>query len=271
MTDKQPNAMHDEKLIQDTSDYQAPATRSTFEDGILYPAATICASSAKESSEYVERLLFEKLETIRRYNYGGVLVDLCCATGNHISEVCQKNQTAIGIDFSLPYLAEARKNYPNFNFVAADVRHLPIADHSVDLLYSLSALYVIPNIEQIIGEVARVLRPGGRCVLDLGNSLSINSYCVRVHYPEWITSYHIPVSKMIHFCRRSNLHIIEHRAFQILPLWAGRPSWLLPLLHPVWKQILAVRIAGRMIDERLCNLPILRRFAFRHLLVCEKC
>lgn len=256
---------------QDEADRQVAATRAAFEGGKLYPTATICATAAKESPEYVERLLFDKLDTIRRHNKGGLLVDLCCATAEHIPEVRQHNQQAIGIDFSIPYLKQAKDKYPEVAFLASDARKLPIADGSVDMLYSLSALYVIPNIDQVVGEISRVLRPKGRCVLDLGNSNSINSYCVRNHYPEWIDSYHVPVSEMVRLCKGNGLNIIEHRAFQLLPLWAGRPRWLWPLLHPVWKRLMSKRLAGRMLDEWISGNRLLRRFAFRQLLVCEKC
>jgi SAM-dependent methyltransferase len=267
----QTDKRRDERNTKSSADLQVAATRAVFEGGALYPSATICASAAKESPEYTERLLFDKLETIRRHNGGGLLADLCCATGDHIPEVRRHNQEAIGIDFSLPYLKQAKNKYPDVGFIASDARKLPFNNCSVDTLYSLSALYVIPNIDQVIGEISRVLRPGGRCVLDLGNLYSINSYCVRNYYPEWINSYHISVLEMTRLCRVNGLHIIEHRAFQLLPLWAGRPRWLWPLLHPVWKKLLGARIAGRMIDEWLCSLPLLRRLAFRHLLVCEKC
>lgn len=271
MTDKRDQKRCGDHSLKEAADRQVAATRAVFEGGTLYPTATICATAAKESPEYIERLLFEKLETIRRHNRGGLLVDLCCATGDHIPEVRQRGQNALGLDFSLPFLKQAIGKNREADFIASDARRLPIADNTVGLLYSLSALYLVPNLDRVFGEVSRVLRPGGRCILDLGNRNSLNSYCVRSHYPELPTSYHLPVSEMIRLCQHNRLRIVEHRAFQLLPLWTDRPRWLWPLLHPVWKRILGVRIAGRMLDEWLCSLPILRRLAFRHLLVCEKC
>jgi hypothetical protein len=53
-------------------------------------------------------------------------------------------------------------------------------------------------------------------------------------------------------------------------MWGDRPWWLKPLLHPVWTRLLAIRIKGRMLDEWISSLPLLRRFAFRHVLLCEK-
>jgi ubiquinone/menaquinone biosynthesis C-methylase UbiE len=252
------------------ADRQVAATRAAFEGGTLYPTASICATAGRESLEYTERLLYEKLDTIRRYNRGGLLVDLCCATGGHIPEVRQRGQYAVGLDFSLPFLRQAIQKNQQAGFVAADARKLPLATASIGLLYSLSALYLVPNFDQTIAEVSRVLRPGGRCVLDLGNQHSLNSYCVRHHYPELPASYHMPVSKMIRLCRENGLHVVEHRVFQLLPLWAGKPRWLWPLLHPFWRRLMAKRLAGRMLDEWVSGNRLLRRLAFRHLLVCEK-
>lgn len=270
MGNKQTNKICAESMTNQEFDLKVKASRLAFEDGVLYPAAGICSKAEKESSEYTQRLLFDKLETIRRHNEGGLLVDLCCATGDHIPEVRRKDQEAIGIDFSIPYLKKAAQIYPDVRFIASDARKLPIADSSVDLLYSLSALYVIPNIDQVIGEISRILRSEGRCILDLGNMKSLNSFCVRNYYPELIDSHHITVPEMYSLCRLHGLSIIEHRAFQLLPLWTDRPHWLWPLLHPAWKRFMSARLMGRMLDEWVSGSRIFRNFAFRHVLVCKK-
>jgi len=255
---------------------QPPSAREVFEGGSLYPAEIVCRIENRESSEYVDRLLIDKFETIRRHLQPGLLVDLCCATGEHLAALKPSNGVAIGIDFSVPYLIEAefrRKSMgdESIHYFAGDARALPLATGSVDTLYSLSALYVVPELDRVLGEIVRVLRIGGRCILDLGNRQSINSFCIRNYYTELPPSYHLSVPEMLELCRYNSLQLVEHRAFQILPLWAGRPRWLWPLLHPVWKRILGTRVAGRMVDEWLCCMPIFRRLAFRHLLVCEKC
>jgi len=63
---------------------------------------------------------------------------------------------------------------------------------------------------------------------------------------------------------------VERRCFQILPLWAGLPKHLWFLLHPRWERIMRRRIAGRMLDEWVSSLPVVRQFAFRHVLVVRK-
>jgi hypothetical protein len=80
----------------------------------------------------------------------------------------------------------------------------------------------------------------------------------------------IPINRMLELFEIDNISVIEHRAFQILPLWAGRPRWLWPLLHPGWKRIMRKRLHGKMIDEWVSGLHCLKSYAFRHLVVLEK-
>lgn len=265
--EKNPNAQ---------SDHERRAFgRTLFEQGSLYPASTICRVVNHESNEYVDKLLSDKLETIRRHRRNGLVVDLCCATGDHLLAVKGDN-VAIGIDTSLRYLKEAinRVNAERVQgvfFLRGDAVNIPLEKCTVQTLYSLSALYVIPDLSRVLSEISRVLKRGGRCILDLGNKHSLNAFCVSRYHHDIAPCYYYTVNELLSMCKHQKLIPIEHRAYQILPLWTTRPSWLWLLLHPIWKQILGHRIQGRMIDEWICRLPLARRFAFRHIVTCEKC
>jgi SAM-dependent methyltransferase len=49
-------------------------------------------------------------------------------------------------------------------FAAIDALDLPLRDESVDLVYGFAFAHHLPDPETFLAEVARVLRPGGRCV-----------------------------------------------------------------------------------------------------------
>ena len=49
-----------------------------------------------------------------------------------------------------------------------------------------------------------------------------------------------------------------------------RSIWLYPLATPLWKPVLGLRIGGKMLDEWIASAPLLRRLAFRHLVVVRK-
>ena len=256
------------------SDAVEKSIRDSYEAGEIYRKETICKRFDANSGEYVDRLLAEKLSTVRRHVRGGLLVDLCCATGEHLFSLADASDQCIGIDFSRPFIDEAKNRaqalgFKHVSFQEGDAKDIPLESESVATLYSFSALYVIPDVGEVLKEVSRVLRPDGRCVLDLGNAHSLNSICIK-SYPELPPSFHIPVADMLRLCESQGLEVVEQRAFQLLPLWAGKPRWLWPLLHPKWKTIMATRVGGRMLDEWISSSWVLRRFAFRHLLVCRK-
>lgn len=249
--------------------------RALFERGPQYAPSTICRAANRESKQYVDKLLSDKMETIRRHMRNGLVVDLCCATGDHLLAVKGDN-VGIGIDTSLRYLKEAMnraavKRVRGVYFTRGDAANIPLETGTVQTLYSLSALYVIPDLSRVLVEISRVLQRGGRCILDLGNKHSLNAFCVSRYHHDIAPCYYFTVNQLLCMCKAQKLIPIEHRAYQILPLWTTRPSWLWPLLHPIWKRILGHRTQGRMIDEWICRLPLVRRFAFRHLITCKKC
>lgn len=48
-----------------------------------------------------------------------------------------------------------------------DATKLPFADSSIDCVYSFGVLHHIPEIEKVIGEIHRVLKPGGKVMIAL--------------------------------------------------------------------------------------------------------
>lgn len=71
-----------------------------------------------------------------------------------------------GVDLSPNSLAETRsrvtaEGHPEVPLQVADAEHLPFADASFDLVYSYGVLHHSPDTAAAIGEVLRVLRPGG--------------------------------------------------------------------------------------------------------------
>jgi SAM-dependent methyltransferase len=245
--------------------------KQAYEDNIVYKRETISLKPGA-GSDYADRLLTVRLDMVRQYSSGGRLVDLCCGSGEHLFALDGLAAEYVGIDFSENFIAHAKADPrcgAGIRFLVGDARAMPIEDASVDLLFSFSSLYVIPQVEEVFADIMRVLKPGSRCILDLGNSRSLNQIVVRA-YPEIPPTSMQPIGLMRDKLSAAGLRIIEHRRFQILPLWADKPCWLSPLLHPRWKEIMKTWVGGRLLDERLSSLPLLRHFAFRHIIVCEK-
>lgn len=252
--------------------------RDLFTKEGVYRVDTINQLPPSTPVTYSDLLLQIRLELVRRFADCSSVLDVCCATGQHLMGFADEMQACTGIDFSLPYLQKANedrnnKGLENTRYACSDAHNIPFRSNSFDLAYSFSSLYVIPDVDTVINEIARVLKPGGKCILDLGNLYSLNVIVINAYHKEqgWAQHYAVSVPVMKQMIIRAGMRIVEHRAFQILPLWGGdRPKWLKVFLLPLWTHLLSRRVKTKILDEWISNLPVFKSFAFRHVFVCEK-
>jgi len=261
-------------MASKSSNRKALSAVDAYGDSDLYPTNAVSARPQSDPKPWADRLLADKLSLVKKYYPGGSVLDICCATGEHLMALSPDIETGIGVDFSQRYIDKSVKNMihyqaRNLTFIRGDATALPLKNGVAGLAYCFSSIYQIRDTGSVIRELARVLCPGGIAILDFGNRRSLNTYCLR-YYTDWPQTFPITVPEMRAMLRANDLAIEEHRSYQILPLWAGLPRHLWPLLHPAWQELMRRRVAGRMIDEWISSLPGLRQFAFRHVIVCRK-
>jgi SAM-dependent methyltransferase len=83
--------------------------------------------------------------------------------------------SVVAIDVSELAVATVAQRYPAVETLVADVRRLPFPDRSFDVVVSNSTLdHLVDRFEaaEALGELARVLTPGGRLLLTLDNPLN---------------------------------------------------------------------------------------------------
>lgn len=68
---------------------------------------------------------------------------------------------ALAVDVSRRMLSRARERSPRPELVQASFEALPFADASIDVAFSMEALYYAEELERALREAARVLSPGG--------------------------------------------------------------------------------------------------------------
>jgi SAM-dependent methyltransferase len=78
-----------------------------------------------------------------------------------------------GVDISEPTVRQARRAFGRgseaLGGAVGDVRALPFADGAFDAVYSMGTIEHFDETEQAVGEIARVLRPGGRAIVGVPN------------------------------------------------------------------------------------------------------
>ncbi|MEH1785033.1 MAG: class I SAM-dependent methyltransferase [Nostoc sp.] len=91
------------------------------------------------------------------------ILDLCCGSGQTTQFLAKTSQNVIGLDASPKSLQRARQNVPEASYVEAFAQEMPFADNLFDLVHISVALHEMQpqQLQKIINEVYRVLKPGG--------------------------------------------------------------------------------------------------------------
>jgi malonyl-CoA O-methyltransferase len=115
------------------------------------------------SKRLLERLDYIKLQPLR-------ILDLGAGTGLSLTGLRQHYPAAhvYALDIARNMLLEARNKQTwlqrwrrPIQFITADAEALPLADASIDLLFSNLTLQWCPDLEQTFAEFRRVIKPGG--------------------------------------------------------------------------------------------------------------
>lgn len=96
------------------------------------------------------------------------IADLGCGTGRHTLPVARAGAQVTAVDFSMGMMAKARgkPGAETVQFIRHDLsRDLPFASRTFDRVMCCLVLEHIADLDQMIGEMARICRPGGSIVL----------------------------------------------------------------------------------------------------------
>jgi SAM-dependent methyltransferase len=97
----------------------------------------------------------------------GTALDAACGTGRHARRLVALGHTVSGIDLTPEMLERARASVPQASFEVADLRELPFADAGFQTVVCGLALSHLPSLEQSVGELSRVLSPGGQLIISV--------------------------------------------------------------------------------------------------------
>ena len=108
---------------------------------------------------------------------GDRLLDVCCGHGRHATVLAERGLRVTGFDLSAPFLQVAQERARELRvplaLSRADVRFFPFPSRVFDMAISMFTSFGYFEDERenarVLKEVARVIKPGSRYILDLAN------------------------------------------------------------------------------------------------------
>lgn len=97
----------------------------------------------------------------------GQALDAACGTGRHARHLVDQGHEVLGVDLSPEMLHRAAENVPEARFLEGDLRDIPAQDEHFDHAVCGLALGHLADLDAGVGELARVLKPGGRLVVSV--------------------------------------------------------------------------------------------------------
>jgi glycogen(starch) synthase len=86
-----------------------------------------------------------------------------------IAGALSRHHDVVLCDLSPDMLEEAARRWPSLEVVRADARSLPFDDESFDLVLAIDLVTHLQSLREGVNELARVVRPGGRVLMDTTN------------------------------------------------------------------------------------------------------
>ncbi len=124
----------------------------------------------ERGSDYHENVILPGARKMIAPGQGEKILDLGCGQGIFCRELARAGAAVTGIDASERLIKAAReRSSGNIRYQVADAASLPFDDGSFDAASCIMALQNMEPLGKVIGEAARVLRPGGRLLLVLSH------------------------------------------------------------------------------------------------------
>lgn len=187
---------------------------------------------------------------------GKVIIDVGCGGGLFAEEVAGLGASVIGIDPAPGAIAAARKHAAGAG-LAIDYRtgsgeHLPADDACAEIVYCVDVLEHVADLDAVVGEIARVLKPGGLFLFDTINRTRLSNLVLIKLCQDWPLTAWMPrdLHDWNQFITPAELrdvlarhHLREDGLTGLTP--GASPPALIPLMHQVKKGKISYAEFGR--------------------------
>jgi len=198
--------------------------------------------------------LLDELESgfVRRFAEGKDVLEVGCGTGLVLERIARFARSAKGIDLSPKMLEQARAR--RLDVQLGDATALPFADASFDVVCSFKVIAHVRDVDVALGEMARVVRPGGYVLAEFYNPHSLRGLVKRLAPPGKIAR---GVNEAQVYTRYDSPDQARRRAPAGCRFVSSR-GVRIAIPGAMVMRIPVVGAAFRRVEQRLCDSPLAR-------------
>ena len=143
----------------------------------------------------------------------GGLLDFGCGDGQFLNLIAKQCDSVHGVDISETALEKAQAQYPALDFkLMPEDGKLPYADGFFDTITATDVLEHILDLETLLEEMNRVLKPGGHLLLATSEITRTKMVLISLKF---LDDYFYPASPHIRYFTRKNLaDILKRKGFE---------------------------------------------------------
>jgi SAM-dependent methyltransferase len=201
---------------------------------------------------------FKMIQDAAGDRINGKIFENGCGVGEYLSRLAQTGQQTVGLDVEFERTIDSRQLVDQV--LCGVGEKLPFPQDSFDLILSHEVLEHVVDHQQVIDEIVRVLKPGGRLLLFCPN----RGYPFETHGVYWKGKYHFGNIALVNYLPRflrDKLapHVEVYSRRDLEKLFAGKPV----------KFVYRTQIFGAY-DNIIARKPALGRFLRSFLQGLEK-
>ncbi|QVQ54387.1 class I SAM-dependent methyltransferase [Spiractinospora alimapuensis] len=158
---------------------------------------------------------FREARTLRRWLgdvRGKTVVDVAGGDGYWAGRLRRRGARAVSVDLSSAKLRRGRRISHAPHLVEGDAQRLPVASGAADAVLSVCALEHFADPARAVGEMARILRPGGRLVLS-ADALTRGErwpHLLDVHRERFDVRQTFSHTRLAHLLDQASLDVLRH-------------------------------------------------------------
>jgi len=159
----------------------------------------------------------------------GLVADLGAGAGRFSIPLAKNNTNVAAIDISLHGLKRLKYKNKDVNTVLGDVKAIPLRDNMFDAIVMIELLDCVLELEYVLTECWRILKPEGLIVFSFGNESSLKGKLKGLFKKPYLHSY----QEVLRYLDSIGFRIVRKEGFNWLPFNRSSDNPLIPLFAKI--------------------------------------